>query len=90
MAHALGLTQTSYSKIEKNAAELSLNRLSRICEILEIQLPDLLNEKGSTFYSSDNKGTNNQTHGSIIINNFPPELMQRLDALLDKLSNKTS
>jgi len=85
MARELGLTQTSYSKIEKNASEASLDRLHKIAEILEVKLGDLLNTSGSNFYMHDNYNANAPNHGNIIINNYPIELLEKIEVSLEKL-----
>lgn len=42
MAYNLGITQAAYTKIEKNETKLSVDRLYRIAEILEVEVSDLL------------------------------------------------
>ena len=42
MAEALGITQTSYSKIERNETELSLTRLTQIAKELGVKEEDIL------------------------------------------------
>jgi len=42
MAHELKMSQVSYSKIEKNETKLTLERLYKIAEILEITVGDIL------------------------------------------------
>ena len=42
IATALGITQTSYSKIERDETELSLSRLTDIAEKLEVKVEDIL------------------------------------------------
>ncbi|MEM1406023.1 MAG: helix-turn-helix transcriptional regulator [Bacteroidota bacterium] len=85
IASQLGLTQTSYSKIEKNASETSLSRLQKIADILEIQLSELLREGSSGIYVNENHNSNASNHGNIIIHNYPKELLEKLDDKLSKL-----
>jgi len=85
MARELGLTQTSYSKIEKNASEASLDRLHKIAEILEVKLGDLINEGKLGFYVSEMKESQASNHGNIIINNYPIELLEKIEMSLKKL-----
>ena len=42
MAHELKMSQVSYSKIEKNETKLTLERLYKIVEILEVTVGDIL------------------------------------------------
>lgn len=88
MARQLGLTQTSYSKIEKNASEASLDRLRKITEILEVKLEYLLSTSASNFYMHDNHNANAPNHGNIIINNYPVELLEKIESSLEKLLKK--
>lgn len=43
MAYNLGISQTAYTKIEKNETKLTVDRLFKIAEILEVKVEDLLN-----------------------------------------------
>jgi transcriptional regulator with XRE-family HTH domain len=88
MAFKLGLTQTSYSKLEKNASEASLDRLHKISEILEVKLVDLINMTQSNPTMYDILRDNDQGRGNIIINNYPVELLEKIDAKLEKLLKK--
>jgi len=60
-------------------------RLHKIAEILEVKLKDLLNTSGSNFYQYDNQHANGPNHGNIIINNYPVELLERIEVSLEKL-----
>lgn len=42
MADCLGISQQSYSRIEKKAAEYPLSRLSQIADLLEVSLLDVI------------------------------------------------
>ena len=88
MARELGLTQTSYSKIEKNASETSLDRLRKIAEILEFKLEDVLSTSGSNFYMYENQHANAPNHGNIIINNYPVELLEKIEEIFEKFLKK--
>ena len=50
MAHNLGITQTAYSKIEKKETKLSVDRLFKIAEILEVSVEQILNLKAKSFH----------------------------------------
>lgn len=43
MAHELEITQSSYAKLEKQETKLTIDRLQRIAEILEVDMNLLLN-----------------------------------------------
>jgi transcriptional regulator with XRE-family HTH domain len=42
MAHLLGISQVAYSKIEKNETKLTVDRLFKIAEILDVKVGDVL------------------------------------------------
>ena len=43
VAHELGITQESYSKIESNKANLTVSRLAKIAELFKMEVSDLMN-----------------------------------------------
>jgi transcriptional regulator with XRE-family HTH domain len=51
MANMLGLTQSAYGKIEKQAVKLTIDRLQQIAEILEIDLANLINAKNQNIFN---------------------------------------
>ena len=50
MAHDLHITPAAYRKIETGETKLTVERLFKIAEILDIKVSDLLNEEKSTIY----------------------------------------
>lgn len=42
MAHMLDISQVAYSKIEKNETKLTVERLFKIAEILDVKIDDIL------------------------------------------------
>ncbi|MDR0874564.1 MAG: helix-turn-helix domain-containing protein [Prevotellaceae bacterium] len=59
MAHELGLTQSSYGKIEREAVKLTIEKLQRIAEILEVDLANLINTKNQNIFNMYNNQTAN-------------------------------
>ena len=55
MAHDLHITPAAYRKIETGETKLTVERLFKIAEILDIKVSDLLNEEKSTIYNQDLK-----------------------------------
>jgi transcriptional regulator with XRE-family HTH domain len=51
LADYLGMTQSSYAKIEKGQTHLTLNNLFKICKCLEIDPSDLFSTKKQTVVS---------------------------------------
>ena len=59
MAVNLGISQTAYTKIERRETKLTIDRLQKIAEILEVQLGDLLEVEPQSFHQEihNNTGT---------------------------------
>lgn len=49
MALNLGITQAAYTKLEHNKTKLTVERLYKIAEILEVQIEDLLQVEPKSF-----------------------------------------
>lgn len=52
LADELGLSLSGYGKIERNQTELSITRLYKICEVLEVDLQTLLSFDGKELFKS--------------------------------------
>jgi DNA-binding Xre family transcriptional regulator len=50
MADKLEISQTAYSKVEDKKTKLTIDRLEKIAEILEVKLGDLLEIEPQTFH----------------------------------------
>ena len=74
MAQVLGITQPAYSHIERNAGSLTLERLQKIAEYLEVRIAELLNE-GST-----NNADFRYSRG-ITIHQYPEALVERIEKI---------
>jgi len=85
MALKLGMAQNSYSKIENNPDSIPLKRLEEICQILEINLKDLIDSKESSVYFNNNNAESQYAYGNIIIHNYPKELMDNVLGRLEKI-----
>lgn len=60
MAEKLEMSPSGYAKIERGESSISLPRLEQISEILEIDIVDLLDDKGGNIvYQQANIGDNN-------------------------------
>ncbi|MBX3102144.1 MAG: helix-turn-helix transcriptional regulator [Bacteroidetes bacterium] len=58
VAEQLGISQASYSNIERGETSPNIKRLMKLGEVLEIDIADLLyEEKGITLYINNNHGT---------------------------------
>lgn len=80
MAQVLGITQPAYSHIERNAGSLTIDRLQKIAEYLEVSIGELLSE-GST------NNADFMHNRSIIINQYPEALAKRIEKIEATLAN---
>ena len=74
MAQVLGITQPAYSHIERNAGSLTIERLQKIAEYLEVSISELLSESS----------TNNADflyNRSITIYQYPEALVERIEKI---------
>ncbi|PIB33163.1 hypothetical protein BFP78_02575 [Gaetbulibacter sp. 5U11] len=55
VAHELGISQVAYSKLEKNETKLSVERLYKLAEILEVNVGELLDIKPTNQLNQTNK-----------------------------------
>jgi transcriptional regulator with XRE-family HTH domain len=60
MAAELGMSLSGYSKIERGEVDLTLSKIQRIAEILQVSLEQLLNFDSSQIFNISN---NNQVQG---------------------------
>lgn len=55
MAEKLGITASSYAKIERGFTQLNMDKLQRIAEVFNVKITELLsNEKGLVFLINEN------------------------------------
>ena len=100
MASELNISQSTYSRIEKDESELTIAQLKQISEILEVKVEDLINFQEKFIFN--NYATHNANQGYNVINNISPvekELYEKhietlreevayLKGLLDRVSGK--
>jgi transcriptional regulator with XRE-family HTH domain len=99
MAQQLNVSQSTYSRIEKDDGDLTITQLEQISRILEVKVEDLINFNEKFVF---NNYTANQANQGYIVNNISPvekELYEKhihtlekeveyLKQLLDKFSSK--
>lgn len=94
MAHELGINQSSYAKIEKENTKLTVDRLQRIAEVLEVEVSSLLNSsKQNVFNQTNEKESNGSVYGyieNLHIENkeITEKLLQSKDELIKKLEEQ--
>ena len=94
MAQELGINQSSYAKIEKGSTKLTVDRLQRISEVLEVEVSTLLNSSKQPIFNQTNE---NGSYANGYIENFYIEnkeitekLLQSKDELIKKLEEQVS
>lgn len=80
MAERLGISQSSYSRLEKGDAKLDVERFKKIAEVLEVPVEDLLNNEPLIFNVYNSKGGAN----GYVKHNLPEEFVQRLMDRIEK------
>jgi transcriptional regulator with XRE-family HTH domain len=67
MAVNLGISQTAYTKIEREETKLTVDRLHKIAEILDVKLGDLLELEPQSFHQEihDNKSVTAISHQKV-------------------------
>src|SRR5690606_19117656 len=89
MAERLGISQSTYSRLEKGEIKLDVERLHKIAEVLEVPVEDLLNPEPVVFHAHDNKGGSNGWYNQQLMQHFPEEflrqMMDRYDAHVQEL-----
>jgi transcriptional regulator with XRE-family HTH domain len=79
MAERLGISQSTYSRLETGDTKLDVERLKGIAEALDVPLEELLNNEPLVFNVYDNKGGAN----GYVKHYLPEEFVQRLIASFD-------
>lgn len=69
IAHELGITQESYSRIEANKASVTLQRLEKIAEVLTINVFDLLSFDEKIVFNNINNSFEPRENAKIIFVN---------------------
>ncbi len=87
MAQKLNINQSQYSRIEKNASDISIEKALKICETLEISISELLDEKQVSVSYFHNRDSSHASNGNIIIHNYPKDVFEKILERLDKLEN---
>lgn len=100
IAHQLNISQAAYSKLEKNDTKLTVERLYKIAQVLEVSIPDLLNIDARNIFNQSNHASGtfighqkfenlfqeNQKKTDKIIALYEARLKDK-DALIEQLKN---
>jgi transcriptional regulator with XRE-family HTH domain len=67
VAEKLGITQSAYSKIERDEVDITFSKLQKICEVLSVSLADIINLEAKNIIAN-NKFDNNSAVWNHITN----------------------
>lgn len=82
MAERLGISPSTYQRLESGETKMDVERLKKIAEVLEVNPDDLLNSEPIVFNVSNNSGGAYANYGHIghlIPEEFVQRLMDRID-----------
>jgi transcriptional regulator with XRE-family HTH domain len=82
MAERLGISPSTYQRLESGETKMDVERLKKIAEVLEVNPDDLLNSDPIVFNVSNNSGGAYANYGHIghlIPEEFVQRLMDRID-----------
>ena len=85
MALELGLSPAAYHKIESQTTKLSLKRLLEICEVLEVEIAELLGISNQTIYNQEFK---DHSISQQVIENMYSDNKELTDRYIDRLEKE--
>ncbi|MBL7858162.1 MAG: helix-turn-helix transcriptional regulator [Cyclobacteriaceae bacterium] len=80
IAEALGLDQSTYSKLERNPKKLKAEQAEKLAEIYEVSIGDLLSSEGMTIHFSGHIEKNGYVNNSYEVQN---EFADKIAAIKD-------
>lgn len=83
MAEILGVSQSTYSRFEKDEGDLTIHQLNRISEILDIKIEDLINFDERIVFNNYSNNSN-QAYTINIISEKERELYEKTISLLEE------
>ena len=89
VADYLHVSQRTYSNFESDKSEPSLTQLSKLAEILEFNLLDMLQEQGLVFNQTNNEFKDN-SNGIVVNNNDSDKLFLQLEKRIKSLEEVNS
>lgn len=80
MAHELEISQSNYGRLEKDDSRLTVPKLQKIAEVLNITVSVLFGEKATNIIH-ENHGENAQQTGTMIIHNEKEHIQSLKDEI---------
>lgn len=87
MAELMNMSKNSYGKLERGEVEINIKKLKRIAHIFNVDISELINEKGIFYYIGDNSSYNyhqSQFHNINSNENFN-EIIQAKNEIIERL-----
>jgi transcriptional regulator with XRE-family HTH domain len=81
MAHELEISQSNYGRLEKDDSRLTVPKLQKIAETLNISVSILFGEKAANIIH-ENHGDNAQQNGTMIINNEKEHILSLKEEII--------
>ncbi len=81
VADFLEISQRTYSNFESDKSKPSIDQLSKLSELLDFDLLELLQEQGITFNQKNKNGSNN----AIVKNEYPEQLVTQYEFRISEL-----
>jgi len=83
------MSLSGYSKLERGEVELTLTKLYRISEILEVSVSQILNFDASQIFNVSNNQIVNGVEVKEQINNYQDKYIKLLEAEVERLKNES-
>lgn len=87
MAELMHMSKNSYGKLERGEVEMTIRKLQKIADIFNVDISELINEKGIVYYIGDNSNFNHQQNQFTPFNskNDIQEIIQAKNEIIERL-----
>ena len=82
IADMIGVSQRTYSNIESDKSDISIDKLAELSKILEFDLIDFLQEQGFVINQTNTDFKDNSN--ALVINNISEKLIQQYEAQIQQ------
>ncbi len=83
MAEQLGISQSTYSRFEKDDSDLTISQIHQIAELLDVKVEDLINVKEQLVINNYESTITHQAHLINVISEKERELYEKTIKLLE-------
>lgn len=85
MAERLGISQSTYSRLENGDIKMDVERLQKIADVLEVPVEELFKNEPVVFHVQNNSGGSNGWYNQQLVQQFPDEFAKRFVDLHESL-----